>query len=161
MIYIVEGPDGVGKSTLANEIAQQTGASILHCSYDKEWDMQKYQMEMFKIAKQLNKYKDVVIDRWAPSEFVYGNVFREGPSYDVMGYLWELDDSNIKWIYCRNDNAVENHLKHKENRIEMFEDMSKVVEEFHKFVEDTNFLNWKVYDFDKVNRKKFVKELIS
>ena len=161
-IFILEGADGTGKSTLANEIALQTKGHILHCSYDKSWDIEKYHEHIMQAAQSLAQYQDVVIDRWAPSEWVYGNVFRGGESYDVFKLIEELKHiDNIVWIMCRNDNAVLNHLVNAELRPEMFNDMTDVVANFSLFQNDTkDMIDWVEYDFDKVNMKEFVEELI-
>lgn len=161
MIYILEGPDGAGKTTLANIIAEQRKASVVHSYFDKSWDIKAHHMDMWKAANIINEWRDVVLDRWAPSEAVYGPIFRDKAGYDVMELLWGFDDKNVTWIYCRNDNAVQNHLKNMETRDEMFDDMSQVVVEFDKFINDTDFLNWITYDYDKVDMLEFVKNLPS
>lgn len=160
-IYILEGPDGTGKSTLANAIAEQTKGHVLHCSYDKNWNIQRYHAEIMNAAVSLSQYQDVVIDRWAPSEWVYGNVFREEASYDVFRFIESYNIiPNLTWIMCRNDNAAINHLKNSEIRDEMFNDMTDVVANFTLFKHDTSdIIDWIEYDFDKVNMNEFVKEL--
>lgn len=161
MIYILEGPDGVGKTTLANEILKRTKGHLLHATFDDNWNIKEYHRELIRIAKQLSKYQDVVLDRWAISELVYGNVFRSGPSYNVNDFIFEeIYPGEVVWIYCRNDNAVENHLKNQRTRKEMFESMEQVVEEYDKVIKETHYLNWRVYDYDKIDRRDFVKGLL-
>jgi hypothetical protein len=161
MIYVLEGPDGVGKTTLAKEIAEQKDAQVLHLTYNANWNMRKYHDDAIYFAEMLNNDGiNVVLDRWCPSEAIYGKIFRDGPSFNVdfmIKYYYPLLD--IQFIYCRNDNAVENHLKNAKRREEMFESMADVVEEFDGFVRDHKSMNWIEYDYDKVNMKKFVKEL--
>lgn len=160
MIYILEGPDGVGKSTLAKEIAEQKKAHVLHSSFNKEWDIYKYHKTIFRAAQILSDYQDVVIDRWAPSEWVYGTVFRDGPSYEVDQVIdFYNANEDITWIYCRNDNAAANHREHMNLRPEMFDDMTEVAKKFDQFVEEHPRLNWAVYDYEKVDMKKFVESL--
>lgn len=162
MIYVLEGPDGTGKTTLAREIYDQTKGHILHCTWKKEWTMKEYFIEILKVARQLDKYQDVVIDRWAPSEWVYGSVFRGGGQFDVFSFLWEQDLKGVKFIMCQNDNAVLNHFKNKQEREEMFEDMTDVVSNFMLFKNDSSdVIDWIDYNYDKVDMKEFVKELIS
>lgn len=161
-IYIIEGPDGTGKTTLANEIAEQTKASIVHCSYDKDWNIKEHHQDMFKAAQLIAQWMPVVLDRWAYSELVYGTVFRNKPSYDVKDFLFEneYDLLNAIWIYCRSDKAAENHKKHMEFREEMYDDMSEIAKTFDEFVEADKDIGWIEYDYTKVNMKEFVKEII-
>jgi hypothetical protein len=163
MIYVLEGPDGVGKTTLANAILAKTKGHLLHCTWRKEWTMWRYFLDIMDTAQVYsNRYQqDVVIDRWAPSEKVYGDVFRGGPSFDINILLKTgiRNDKGIKWVMCRNDNVVENHQRLLLERDEMFDDMSKVQEGFDEFVKESG-LPWIIYDYDKVNMDKFVEELI-
>lgn len=163
MIYLLEGPDGVGKTTLAKEIASQKGAHIIHSSYNKYWDIKKYHEMIIKQALDFNeKGIPVVLDRWVVSEFVYGTVFRGGPSYDTSALLEKYIDK-ITPIYCWNENAVENHLKNRQDRIEMFESMADIVKEFEDYINFTsnNWLNipWVHYNYNQIDVKEFVKEL--
>lgn len=161
MIYILEGADGTGKTTLANEIARQRRATVLHPSFHKSWNMAEYHRAFIQAAEALNDSDiDVVLDRWAPSERVYGNVFRNGESFDtdlLINYYYPMLE--VTWIYCRNDNAVENHLRNMKNRDEMFDTMEGVVEEFDRYVKEHKRFNWTMYDYDKMDIKEFVKGL--
>lgn len=162
MIYILEGPDGVGKTTLANAIAEKTKGHVLHCSWSKDWNMEEYFETVMDAAKELDFYQDVVIDRWAPSEYVYGHVFRGGPSFDVFDFIKDqTQDTEVTWVMCRNDNAVLNHLKNKEKREEMFEDMTDVVANFMLFANDTPELKWIDYNFNKIRTEDWVDEHIT
>jgi thymidylate kinase len=160
MIIVIEGPDGTGKTTLAREIYDQTKGHVLHCTWNKDWDMKQYFTEILETARKLEKYQTVVIDRWAPSEWVYGHVFRGGPQFDIFEFLDSQDLTDIKWIICKNVNAVFNHVKNSKERVEMFDDMTDVVSNFTLFSFDTPQLDWIEYDFDKNDTKEFVKDLL-
>ncbi len=161
MIYCLEGPDGTGKSTLATEIAKQKNATVMHPYFNTKWNMLAYHSAFIHAAEEMNDAGiNVVLDRWAPSEAVYGKVFRGGEGFDtesLVRYYYPM--LPITFIYCRNDNAVENHLRNREDRHEMFDDMSQVVSEFDLYVEAHEWMNWIVYDFDKVNMEDFVTKL--
>jgi len=157
MIWVLEGPDGVGKSTLANEIAKQKDAHIIHCSFKKSWDIKAYHSKIMQHAIALNKSGiNVVLDRWAPSEQVYGDVFRGGPKYGVITLIKHLKNEDMVWIYCKNADVVKNHLENSKRRYEMFDSMEKVVLGFDTFVEETPSLNWNIYDFNKTTKEEFV-----
>lgn len=158
MIYVLEGPDGTGKTTLANEIARQVNGFVVHATYNKYWDMKAYHTKLMQNARELDESGiSVILDRWAPSERVYGNVFREGESFSTKRLIDKYNDG-IVWIYCWNENAAENHLKNKERREEMFGDMSKVAKEFDKYVRENDF-GWIHYNFNHDNVRQFVKGL--
>ena len=158
MIYVLEGPDGTGKSTLAKALAKETHAMVIHPYYNDQWEMKGYLTSIIKFAEDLNNQGiNVVLDRWCISELIYGTIFRGGPAFDVpemvAGY-----GSGITWIYCRNDNAAANHLKNKKERDEMFADMTEVAELYDKFIEQSD-LDWHVFDFDKINTDDFIAEV--
>lgn len=150
----------MGKTTLAHAIQAKTKGHILHCTWKKEWTMWRYFSEIMKAAQTLNGYQDVIIDRWCPSEIVYGKAFRGGSQAGVKQLLdFYRNDENIMWVMCRNENAIENHKKLMKKREEMFDDMTKVVKGFYFFYKNSG-LPWIEYDYDKVDMNKFVEDLV-
>jgi thymidylate kinase len=160
-LYILEGPDGTGKTTLAKSIADATGGHILHGTYNESWDVKKYHETMLEAATSLLPYQDVVMDRWALSELVYGTVFRGEPAYQVMDTMKSHEDKlrEARWIYCRHDDVVKNHERNKEIRFEMFDNMEKVQAMYDGFVRVDKEREWLVYDFGRVALNDFVIEI--
>lgn len=160
-IYLLTGCDGTGKTTLANKIAEETKGHVLHCSYDKDWNIEQYHTDVMETAQKLAKYQDVVIDRWAMDEFVYGTVLRGGPSYDTSALIEKYHSDNIVYIYCENENTVENHKANSKKREEMFEDMNGVSEEFEDYIQFTsnNWLGipWVRYNYNWIDIDEFTK----
>lgn len=164
-LFILEGADGTGKSTLAAALLEATKGHLLHGSWDKDWNISEYHTMMISSAKRLLEYQDVIIDRWAVSENVYANAFRGGSKYfdadDFMEFtLKALDVKNVTFIYCESENVIENHKNNSKIRKEMFEDMEPVVSEYQKYLETTRY-KWNHYDFTKVDMNEFVKEITS
>lgn len=158
MIYVIEGPDGTGKSTLAAAIAKKVNGQVLHLTYKQTPDSERYHIIFMQAAEDLDDIGiPVILDRWVPSERVYGNVFRNGERFNTDKVI-KAYGNKVVWIYCRNDNAVENHLKNKSLRNEMFDDMTEIAKEFDQYIAESP-LDWIIYDFDKVNINEFVKEL--
>jgi hypothetical protein len=80
-VTIFEGPDGSGKTTLARDYAEATGARYVHCGpYPgvKTWHLARIYAEAMMPA--ILGYQDVVLDRCWISELYYGCVHREGSS---------------------------------------------------------------------------------
>ena len=159
-LYILEGADGSGKSSLAKKIARETGGNVLHQTYDKDWNMEEYHEDVIEAAVQLSRYQPVILDRWAPSEYIYSKVFRQGETYDTQALidLWN-NEVSIRWIYCRSDKAIENHKRRAATGKEMFDDNERVVAEYDKYVKDS-YLPWVTYDYEKNNIYEFFKEVL-
>jgi len=164
-LYILEGADGTGKTTLANEILKQTKGHMLHATFEKDWDIRQYHSEMFYSALTLMKYQDVILDRWAVSEEVYAEAYRGGRQYYADNFMINIisdsrmsNPEDIRFIYCSNKDTIINHEANKELRVEMFNDISPVVKEYERYIGRT-IIDWINYDFTKDNMKEFVEEL--
>lgn len=161
MIYILEGADGTGKSTLAAKIAEATGGNVLHQTYNKDWNMELYHRDVMRAALVLQRFQPIVLDRWAPSEAVYGPIFRGKPAYNIETMIAAFYGLDIKWVYCRNDNAAENHRQNMKKRVEMFDDMTQVTKDFDEYVKKHPQLKWRTFDFDKMNTETFIEGLLT
>jgi len=159
-LYILEGADGTGKSTLANALLEKTKGHLLHGSWHKDWDIAQYHAAMINAAARLLDFQDVVIDRWAVSENVYANAFRGGSKYfnadEFMEFTMKACDiKDVTFIYCENENTIKNHKANMKLRSEMFDDMTPVVAEYEKYLESTKY-KWNRYNFDKLDMNEFV-----
>ena len=166
-LYIVEGADGTGKSTLCNAIREKTKGHLLHGSYKSDWNIKKYHGDMLESANLLFKYQSTIFDRWSVSEEVYSNAFRGGSNYSADDFMINMfadygaiNFSDVVFIYCENENTIKNHKENVKNRPEMFDDMTKVVHEYDKYLDTTN-IKWNRYDFNKINMEEFVGEITS
>lgn len=104
MIIILEGPDGSGKTTLANKLAEQTGYDVVHMSMPKS---EEEKVKMFSMYKQaLEESDNVIFDRCWYSEMAYGPVMR-GASYISHNNMYELENILAKKgaivIYCKDN----------------------------------------------------------
>lgn len=101
MIYILEGPDGGGKTTLAEKFSAMTRLKITHFSYPKDEDEKA---RMFIMYKDLLKYvNNAIIDRCWYSDMCYGPVMR-GAATITYPQMYELErmaaNNGAMVIYC-------------------------------------------------------------
>lgn len=101
-IFVLEGPDNGGKSTLCKALARQCGAEIIHSTYRFKGNMYQYHLAQFRRALRTAQKKPVVMDRWWPSEVAYGNTYRDGCEYkEMIPYLQSLGhDYWISYTWC-------------------------------------------------------------
>lgn len=70
MLIVLEGCDGVGKSTLANNLATVMNAEVIHCS---QYTPNNY--EFFHNIIEASKTKNIIADRFCYGQFVYQEEF--------------------------------------------------------------------------------------
>ena len=101
MIIIIEGPDGSGKTTLANKLSKQTGYPVVHRSAPKSDEEKAAMMNMYKQA--IKESKNIIFDRCWYSEMAYGPIMRDA-SVISFPEMYELEKLLCKKggliIYC-------------------------------------------------------------
>lgn len=107
MIIIIEGPDGSGKTILANTIADQTGYKIIHSVQPKSEEDKQLMMDEYK--QIINSYSIAIFDRCWYSEMAYGPVMR-GESVITYPKMYELERLLARKgaiiIYCTGPDAT-------------------------------------------------------
>lgn len=136
-IIVIEGPDGVGKTSLAEAIVKDIGGKVVHLTYRYPNNMHQYHTAaMYHVIRAATK-GPVVLDRWWASELVYANIYRGGSKWPHMWrmlhrvalrfgfyYVWCDSESDLKKY-----NQRYNILRGK--REEMYDSgMDKVAQEF-------------------------------
>lgn len=107
MIIIIEGPDGSGKTTLANQLSKQTGYKVIHRVQPKT-DEEK-QIMMCEYLQTIRSGKNMIFDRCWYSEMVYGQIMRDDSviSYPQMYELERLLTKNgAMIIYCTDSKPI-------------------------------------------------------
>lgn len=139
-IIVLDGPDGSGKTTLANDLMQKFPgtSSYLHCGLAE--DFFGYHDFIIDTAQIENK-KDhlVIIDRLWLSEMVYGYVFRKGAQYpdaarSIDRRLKALGVLNIICLPSVKSKYLNRFEDLKKERIEKFSNMDTVWELYHQMV---------------------------
>ena len=81
-IIVLDGADGVGKSTLANHFIKEYGARYLHCGLYK--DVFSRHIACLRLAERwASRGELVVIDRLYLSELAYGDSLRGGAKHPI------------------------------------------------------------------------------
>lgn len=107
MIIIIEGIDGAGKTTLAEQISKQTGYTIVHRSKPND-EAEKLRM-MGEYLQLVRSSRNIILDRCWYSEMAYGPVMRD-KSYISFPQMYELEKQLAKHgaiiIYCTGPKAA-------------------------------------------------------
>ena len=93
MIIIIEGPDGSGKTSLAEKISKQTKYPIIHRTQPKSEEEKKRMMGEY--LQLIRSNKNCILDRCWYSEMAYGPVMRDA---SVLSYpqMYELEEMLAK-----------------------------------------------------------------
>lgn len=101
MIYILEGPDGGGKTTLAEKLSAMTRIKITHFSYPRDEEEKARMLIMYQDL--LKSTGNAIIDRCWYSDMAYGPVMR-GAATITYPQMYELErmaaNKGAMIIYC-------------------------------------------------------------
>ena len=102
MLYILEGCDGVGKSTLSWQLQPILDAKVIHCTSQTPNDM-----KFFHDIIEASKLTNIIADRFMYGQFVYQDEQHRPLSIKQLGYLEaEALSAGVKLIHVRADEAV-------------------------------------------------------
>lgn len=103
-LFIFEGADCCGKTTLAKKFADRFGMFYFHCTASKLLfpALQDYHNNIMENVHTITDMGyDIVLDRFWPSEYVYGlNLFRPHSGYEVSRIQELVSDHKSKYIFC-------------------------------------------------------------
>lgn len=116
MLIVLEGADGVGKSTIAKRLARILNARIIHCTKDTPNDLAYFRSILYASEEQ-----HIIADRFCYGQFVYQSEEERKLTQDEL-YRLEADVLNMgaKVIYVTaSEKTIEARLN-KRNEIPMY-----------------------------------------
>ena len=135
-IIVLDGPDAVGKTTIAKEfIKKYPNTKYIHNTYrwkDKIFD---YHTAVMKLAGKWAQTHNVIIDRWWPSEACYASVYRNTSAWPLQGRFHErlALKYGVVYLLCLPDqNTIDRHAEMKLKREEMYENIEDLCDIYYK-----------------------------
>lgn len=126
-IIVLDGADVAGKTTLAGALTEKYGGHYIHATYKFKKCMDLYHLAIIRKAIKLIEEdgKMVVVDRWWPSEMIYGDVYRAGARVSNAGLriLHRLGlRHGVSYVICYRDRdcVMPAFLKAHSERAEMY-----------------------------------------
>ena len=124
-LFIIEGMDSTGKSTLARTLALEREAVYLHASghrdlHDSMFAHHKNLLEIAEVNLQMGH--DVVMDRHWPSEYAYAGVLREDKfgKYDFEAMRNECFRLDATYIWANNPSYERYKATHADHDTKVF-----------------------------------------
>lgn len=124
-VFVIEGPDCSGKSTLAKELANRLSATLFHATgkrplYETIGAMTAYHRNILDNTA-INVFglgRPVVLDRHWPSEMCYGPVLRP-ELHSREEYPWRemasmLQMMGVTYVWCLSEKSIDEHEKHQD-----------------------------------------------
>jgi thymidylate kinase len=164
-LFILEGADSTGKSTLARHLAKRLQAAYLHASGHRTLyeAMHAHHAALINDAKvNLTNGVSVVMDRSWPSEVVYGSVLRPEHQFrfDPVAMQRMLHPLRPTYIHCRTDeNSWKLYLDcHDEHDKEQFHRLEKtqyeaIAQQYDQFFMDVPHI---VYQLGTIHIDTFI-----
>lgn len=161
MIFILEGPDGAGKTTLAEHLKETLVTSnIYHATYEKGMDVAGHHFEICtNVIKDQQEGRHSIVDRLYVSEWVYGHVFR-GTHYGIgkgLEFDHLLQPFGVIRVMCLPEKKTVLKTFNSRKKEEMFDTVSEIYDEYLKYYMNYGE-NWYLYDYEKNNVIKLLKE---
>jgi thymidylate kinase len=169
MRIILEGPDCSGKTTLAKALMENLkDYNYIHNSLDEHGDFVWRDIHRNILAKHESLHdshlqsiaKDkVIIDRLWPSEFVYGNLFRNEIKYNVTHFRKEIEKYKPIYIGCLPPKGlVKKYFERRaEDNEEDFDTVSNVYDMYEfLFAACKEFI---VFDYEIESIEQFIRRL--
>lgn len=101
-IIVLEGPDGVGKTSLGTALTKYLGAKYLHLTYRFKDRMDLYHSAAIRLCVRWADKQPVVLDRWWISEILYAEAYRGGSPFIKRHFMLEeiANQTGLTYVVC-------------------------------------------------------------
>ncbi len=125
--FIIEGPDGQGKTTLAKKLAKQLNGMYFHFDELPHWKNGIARLYYDAIMIAASGGANVVIDRAWQSEEVYSAIFNRTPRVSrveerMLERAWWITGHN--GLLCMRKDPMAAYLENVDKRVELVSDVS-------------------------------------
>ncbi len=122
-IFVFEGPDGAGKTTLAKALTEYLGGRYVHLTYRFRDKMDVYHYAAIRLVAHLSQHQPVILDRWWISEILYAEAYRGGSKFMKRHFLLEhiATKMGVVYVACvpeEKQKYLDNYAQLKETRTE-------------------------------------------
>lgn len=140
-LIILEGPDGVGKSTLAQALCDKYQGHYFHATWTKELEpyMDKYIGEIMHNALRVAEHRVAIVDRCWVSEYIYDAVYRQRSDFE--------DFYNRMDALCRSAVKVRCLPKSRKKYLSAYEELLKQREEMYNEKIDVLYDTYQTFFF--------------
>jgi len=149
-VIVLDGPDGAGKTVLANKLAARYNGVVIHHTWSEELETRWYGYFEDTIKDVFEADQLVIIDRLYLSQWIYHKAFRSdredtwGESMKLIkGMIRELNGLEIICIPSDKQAYLSHYDELSEQREEMYDTMSAVYDGYMHYTLDETY---EVYD---------------
>ncbi len=142
-IIVLEGPDGVGKTSLAHSLQEYLGARYIHLTYRFRDKMDVYHYAAIRLCARLAQNQPVILDRWWISEILYAEAYRGGSPFIKRHFLLEhiANCCGLTYVVCLPEDRqqyLDHYMKVKASRsaVELSRDPPEGVEKVYDLYVD-------------------------
>ena len=145
-IYVLEGPDCTGKTTLAKFMAEKFKAAYIHAGYfggSPQLHARYLEDQLLSAMACIEAGLNVIMDRHWPSEYCYAPVLRPKTAEAalLLNSATRLKELDATYIFCQSEKAVKKQALHEH---------AMPLGDFHTIINNYYILGAELMSTDKI-----------